>query len=133
MAEPMKVFDQNTCLKTPVISCSGEKSFVDELSQNTVRYDNRSLSTIEVNQIFVSSQKKKTGSVELLLDSDHSLNRSTAEIHPYIFRTYGCGVCDKIFDVEDEFMEHCHHHYSENSPKNTFEEFFELRLVSYFP
>ena len=86
--------------------------------------DGSELSTIEVNQVFVSKQKRTSPS-EQLLNSDHSNSTTTADANRYIFGTYACGVCYEMFDIEEVFMEHCHHHYSENPLKNTFAEFFD--------
>ena len=44
---------------------------------------------------------------------------------------YGCGICDEMFQIEKEFMEHCERHYCENPQKDTFLELFEIRLLSY--
>lgn len=127
-------------LKTPVkcrsLEKSGvQKSSVEEVGRNIVRYidDGAELSTVEVNQIVRSSQRKKTSSVEQRLNSVRSKSRSTADVTHLLFRTYGCGVCDKIFNVEEVFMEHCHDHHSENPLKSNFEEFFDLHLLNYFP
>ena len=126
---------KSICPKTSVKNRSGGKSSVVELCQSIVRNtaDGSELSTIEVNQVFLSKQKNGSSPAEQLLNSDYSNISSTANANHYIFKTYACGVCEKMFDVEEVFMEHCHHHYSENPLKNTFVEFFDLHLLNYFP
>ena len=47
-----------------------------------------------------------------------------------ILRPYSCGMCDDIFEVENEFMEHCYRYYSDAPKKDTFA---ELRLLRYYP
>lgn len=130
----VNAFARTICVKTPVKCFSGEKSCVDEFGQDFVKSDGdgSTFSTMEANDAFLSKQKKEIYPREQDLSSDHSISRSTVEVGRFSCTIYGCGLCDTIFDVEDEFMGHCHHHYSENPQKSNFEEFFDLHLSSYF-
>jgi hypothetical protein len=116
-----------------VKTSSKEKIYIDELCPKIARYDDEGseLSIIEENLEVLSNQDKKPSPDERQLDGDHS--RSTADTYHLLSRTYGCVVCDKMFEIDKEFMEHCRHHYYENPLKNTFEEFLDLHLLTYFP
>lgn len=112
MAEKGKIYVQTFFLETPPKNLGGEKSGVNVLGQNSVRCDfnGSDLSTTEINRVVSSKQRKKTNQIEPRLDFDRLKSRSSAEVNHFIFRIYGCGVCDQMFDVEEVFLEHCHHH-----------------------
>lgn len=112
VAEKGKIYVQTLFLETPPKNLGGEKSGVNVLGQNSVRGDFNisDLSTTEINRVVSSKQKKKTNPIEARLDFDRLKSRSSAEVNHFIFRIYGCGVCDQMFDVEEVFLEHCHHH-----------------------
>ena len=41
-------------------------------------------------------------------------------------KVFGCGMCDGMFEIEKEFMEHCLRHLNESPLKDTFVELFEI-------
>jgi len=39
---------------------------------------------------------------------------SLLDKRPFMVRPYGCGLCNELFDMDQEFLEHCKNHV--NSP-----------------
>lgn len=37
---------------------------------------------------------------------NHTSN--VTDMEPFLVKPYGCGICDKIFEIEAEYMEHCY-------------------------
>lgn len=33
-------------------------------------------------------------------------------VKPFVSRLCGCAICDEIFEIEKEFIEHCYHHFT---------------------
>jgi hypothetical protein len=73
----------------------------------------------------IQSPKENLPSVNHLITVD--------EVHDFICRPYGCGLCAEMFEIEKEFTEHCYNHYCDAPENDTFLEVFELRLLSYVP
>ena len=93
--------------------------------------DGKLLSATTVTAQDLSVQRKNPTEVEERCSGVHSRIRDYVDA--LIFRPYGCGMCDQMFEIEKEFMEHCYHHYCDAPEKDTFLEIFEIQLCSYFP
>lgn len=55
------------------------------------------------------------------------------DVSHLLLKIYGCGMCDKMFEIEKEFSEHCCDHFCEDTGRDTFLELFEIHLRNYFP
>ena len=84
--------------------------------------DERVLLTTEIMQNLSSRQSMESSQDE----KQHSGGHSTfnADIDCFIMRPYGCGMCDEMFEIEEEFVEHCYNHYYDDPQKDTFLELF---------
>lgn len=88
-------------------------------------FDERKFSRAGNVQEFPSTQSKNRSPDERELSSA-CLSNNADRIY-LVFRPYGCGICNDMFEIENEFIEHCHNHCS-TPKKETFVDLCEGHL-----
>lgn len=133
-----KAFRRNPSPKNHLKAHCDDKFGRTKLCQSIVlskteRFDNdgSELSTAETTEEFSSKQNNTPKPVGKQLSADDSKNN--ADIKHFMLTSYGCGMCDEMFEIEQKFLGHCDHHFCENPQEDTFLKLFEVRLLSYSP
>ena len=105
-------------------------SSCERLNINKKCTDERVLLTTEIIQYLSSRQSVESRLIDVEKRHSGGNSKFCADKGHLILRPYGCGMCDEVFQVEEEFVLHCSYHCSDDPEKEIFLELFNPFILN---